>query len=240
MQPLQNIAILGGGAIGVAFAQLLSASQPQAQLTLLSRREPQPALTGVAWRNIDYQDEEALAAAAATAAAKTPLDLVVVATGILHEGDLRPEKSLAQLSAAKFQRLFLVNTITPALAAKHFLPHLNRRRQAIFAALSARIGSISDNRLGGWYAYRASKAALNMVIKTAAIEMARRNKQAIIVGLHPGTVDSKLSQPFQANVPQDMLFSPTYSVQGLLQVLSTLTPAHSGRCFAWDGEEVEP
>jgi len=133
-----------------------------------------------------------------------------------------------------------INTFIPALMAKHFIPRLNLDRQSIFAALSARVGSISDNRLGGWYAYRASKTALNMIIKNAAIETARRNKKAIIVGLHPGTVDSSLSKPFQRNVPDEKLFAPMRSAQDLLKVLDDLNPEQSGRCFAWDGQEVKP
>jgi len=171
---------------------------------------------------------------------ENPLDLVIVANGILHDGELMPEKSLRDLSQEKFQHVFEVNTITPALIAKHFLPKLNKQQTSIFAALSARVGSISDNRLGGWYSYRASKAALNMVIKTASIEVKRRNKHAIIVGLHPGTVDSNLSKPFQRNVPEGDLFTPEYSANKLLDVLDNLTLEQTGKCFAFDGTEVYP
>jgi NAD(P)-dependent dehydrogenase (short-subunit alcohol dehydrogenase family) len=165
---------------------------------------------------------------------------VIVATGLLHDGELVPEKSLRDLSAEKFLRLFEVNTILPALVGKYFLPKLNRENKSIFAALSARVGSISDNQLGGWYAYRASKAALNMIIKNAAIEIGRQNKQAVIVGLHPGTVDSRLSKPFQSNVADGQLFTPAFSAQKLLEVLETLTQEKSGKCFAWDGQEITP
>ena len=126
------------------------------------------------------------------------------------------------------------------MIAKHFLPKLNRENLSIFAAISARVGSISDNYLGGWYAYRASKSALNMIIKNAAIEIGRRNKNAVIVGLHPGTVDSKLSKPFQGNIPHNKLFTPEYSAKKLLEVISTLKPWQSGKCWAWDGTEVDP
>ena len=165
---------------------------------------------------------------------------MIVATGILFDGNITPEKSLRELSAKKFLRLFEVNTILPALIAKHFLPKLNKQDRSIFAALSARVGSVSDNKLGGWYSYRASKSGLNMIIKNAAIEINRQNKNAIIVGLHPGTVDSNLSKPFQGNVPDGKLFTPDYSVKRLLDVLGNLTPESSGRCFSWDGKEVQP
>ena len=111
---------------------------------------------------------------------------------------------------------------------------------SVFAALSARVGSISDNILGGWYAYRSSKAALNMIIKNAAIEISRSNKQAIVVGMHPGTVDSHLSKPFQSRVPKHQLFTPEYAAEKLLHVMTALMPSDSGKCFAWDGKEILP
>ena len=135
---------------------------------------------------------------------------MLIASGVLHDAaaGIAPEKSWRALDAAAMARVFAVNTIGPSLIAKHFLPLLARDRRVIFAALSARVGSISDNRAGGWHAYRASKAALNMMIKGLAIELARRNPAALCVGLHPGTVDSPLSAPFQRNVPAAELFTP--------------------------------
>ena len=124
------------------------------------------------------------------------------------------------------------------MVAKNFLPKLAKDQRAVFAALSARVGSISDNQLGGWYSYRASKAALNMIIKNLSIEMKMRYKQTIIVGLHPGTVDSRLSKPFQANVPAGKLFTADYAVAKMLEVINTLTPENSGKCYAWDGKEI--
>ena len=151
-----------------------------------------------------------------------------------------PEKSLRELSLEKFQRLFLVNTIIPALIAKHFCPYLNKETPSVFAALSARVGSISDNQLGGWYSYRSSKAALNMIIKNTAIEINRTNKQAIIVGIHPGTVNSNLSKPFQKNVPKEKLFSPNFAAEKIYQVITQLSSQSSGKCFAWDNTEILP
>ena len=238
---VNNIVIIGGsGAIGRAFTLHLSASYPKATIHAFSRHQPEKVLLNVKYHTIDYQDENSIEKSALVASRETPLDMVIVATGILHDGELMPEKSQKELSAEKFHRLFEINTIVPALVAKHFLPKLNRENRSVFAALSARVGSISDNQLGGWYAYRASKAALNMVIKNAAIEISRRNKKAIIVGLHPGTVDSNLSKPFQVNVPDGKLFTPKYSVQKLLEILTTLTSKQSGKCFAWDGKEILP
>ena len=133
-----------------------------------------------------------------------------------------------------------MNTILPALIAKHFIQHLETKTHSYFAVLSARVGSVSDNRLGGWYAYRASKAALNMIIKTLAIETRRRNKMACIVGLHPGTVDSPLSKPYHSNLKPESLFTADFSTQQLLSVLNALTPHESGKFFAWDGKEIHP
>ena len=237
----KNIAIIGSsGAIGNAFKQLLSTLLPDAKIHAFARHHTHKMLPNVIDHTIDYKDEASIEKCAHISSEEAPLDMVIVATGILHEGNVMPEKSLQSLSSENLRRLFEVNTILPALVAKHFLPKLNRDSRAIFAALSARVGSISDNQLGGWYAYRASKAALNMIIKSAAIEMGRTHKQAVIVGLHPGTVDSSLSKPFQSNVAADKLFTPEFSVQKMLEVLENLTPSQSGKCFAWDGLEVEP
>jgi NAD(P)-dependent dehydrogenase (short-subunit alcohol dehydrogenase family) len=137
-------------------------------------------------------------------------------------------------------RLFAVNAIGPALVAKHFVPLLPNEDRCVFAALSARVGSITDNRLGGWYGYRASKAALNMLIKTLAIELARTRPEAICVALHPGTVDTGLSKPFQKGVASDRLFSTDSTAAQLLEVIERLEPDQSGRCFAWDGAEIAP
>lgn len=229
---LKNIAIIGSsGSMGRAFVKTLSSQHPQANLYAFSRTGGHP---------IDYTQEESIAEAANFASKEGPLDLILVCNGTLHTETIMPEKSLKELSAEKFYRLFEVNTIVPALIAKHFLPHLNRETRSVFAALSARVGSISDNQLGGWYAYRASKAALNMIIKNAAIERGRINKQSIIVGLHPGTVDTNLSRPFHKNLSSETLFTPEESSEKLLKVLESLTPIQSGKCFAWDGEEILP
>ncbi len=239
---MKNIVIVGSsGAIGNALTKQLVQRHPEATLHAFSSKGLSPFEdTHVLPGTIDYDDENSIQRAAEQSSREAPLDLVIVSTGLLHSEDLNPEKSLGELSAENFHSLFDANTIFPSLVAKHFLPHLNQERHSCFAVLSARVGSISDNFLGGWYAYRASKAALNMVIKCAAIETARRNKGAIVVGLHPGTVDSPLSKPFQRNVPEGQLFSPDFAAEKLLSVVDQLTPECSGKCFAWDGTEIEP
>ena len=183
---------------------------------------------------IDYNSEDSIAKAAETTAKDHPLDLIIATNGILHDGDITPEKSLGELSAEKFRRIFEVNTVIPALIAKHFLPKLNREKPSRFAASQHVLAAYRTTGSAVGNAYRSSKAALNMIIKNSAIEIGRRNKQAIIVGLHPGTVDSDLSKPFQGNVPDGHLFTPEYCAQRLLNVLENLTPEHTGKCFAWD------
>ena len=230
--PLKNVAVVGASsAIATAIIRRVQIKNPDAVVHAFSRHNHLP---------IDYTREQSIAQAAELAAQTGPLDAVFVANGILHDEQVAPEKSLGQLSRENFQHVFEVNTVIPALLAKHFLPRINRQGPAYFAVLSARVGSISDNQLGGWYAYRASKAALNMLIRTAAIEVARRNKQAIVVALDPGTVDSPLSLPFQRSVPEHKLFTPDRAADQLLSVLDQLTPAQSGRFFGWDGQEVMP
>ena len=132
-----------------------------------------------------------------------------------------------------------MNTFGPAMIARYFIPLLNKENTSFFGVLSARVGSISDNKIGGWYSYRASKAALNMIIKSLSIEVARNNPNAIIVGLHPGTVDSNLSNPFQKNVSDGKLFTPDYSIAKMTNVINSLTTRDTGNCFAWDGERIE-
>lgn len=168
-----------------------------------------------------------------------PIRLILVAVGALHTSQgMGPEKSLRSITAHSMQEIFAANAVAPALTAKHFLPLLPKSGRTIFAALSARVGSISDNQLGGWYSYRASKSALNQILKTTSIELSRTRPDAICVGLHPGTVDTKLSKKFQANVPDGKLFSAEQSAGYLVQTLSKLTTENSGQVIAWDGTPV--
>ncbi|MEQ8433220.1 MAG: SDR family NAD(P)-dependent oxidoreductase [Oceanicaulis sp.] len=204
------------------------------------------AVGGAAGLAFDLEDPSTIEAAVRTARDGGALHLVIVATGALHgEAGLEPEKSWRRLDADRLAEAFRVNTILPAMIARYALGALARGskgapEKAVFAALSARVGSISDNRLGGWYGYRASKAALNQIIRTLAIELARKAPHAVCAGLHPGTVDTGLSQPFQGNVPEGKLFTPDFSAERLLTVIDGLGPQDSGKCFDWAGEEIAP
>ncbi|MEM6603568.1 MAG: SDR family NAD(P)-dependent oxidoreductase [Pseudomonadota bacterium] len=235
---MQTILITGAsGAIGGAFVQYYAQKYTDAVIHAISRADTDFTAPNIKKHIISDYSEADLTPIADKI---DVIDMAIVTNGILCDGDIRPEKSLRDLSEEKFTRLFAVNTIIPAMLAKVFVPKLNKTNRSVFAALSARVGSISDNHIGGWYAYRASKAALNMIIKNIAIEMGRKNKHAIIVGLHPGTVDSALSKPFQGNVPNGKLFTPDYSVEKLSHVIEGLTVQNSGNSFAWDGAEILP
>ncbi|MEL6767399.1 MAG: SDR family NAD(P)-dependent oxidoreductase [Pseudomonadota bacterium] len=232
-------AVIGAsGGIGAAFVRALNAMPGVSRVHALSRSGRAPSGAKVVEDRIDLEDPASIAAAAEGMG--EALRLVIVATGLLHDGALQPEKTWRDLDAASFARSFAVNATGPALVAQHFLPRLPRKEPAIFAALSARVGSVSDNKAGGWYAYRASKAALNQLLKCLAIEEARRRKALVIAGLQPGTVATPLSEPFRNFVKDDALFEPDASAAALLDVLARLTPAESGRLFDWQGTEFPP
>jgi NAD(P)-dependent dehydrogenase (short-subunit alcohol dehydrogenase family) len=229
MAPMKAIVIGAGGGIGSALAAALSARGDA--VTGLSRHSI-PAL--------DLANDGSIAAAAAALAAEAPFDLIVVATGLLHGPGVSPEKSYRQIDGAALDHLFRINATGPALVMRHFLPLLARDRRAVMAMLSARVGSIGDNRLGGWVGYRSAKAALNQIVRTVSIELARTHPEVVLAALHPGTVDTALSAPFQRNVAQRETFSPAEAAGHLIEVIGALTPADSGGCFDWAGKRIVP
>lgn len=229
----QAVVIGAGGGIGAALVDRLAAEGRYDRVHALARR-PGPAISGA----IDIGAPDSIATAAA--AIDGPVELVIVATGMLHEDGRGPERALRELDGDRLARSFAINTIGPALVLRHFVPLLPRQGRAVIALLSARVGSISDNSSGGWYGYRASKAALNMIVRTAALEIARTRPETLCVALHPGTVDTPLSAPFQARVAPERLFTPAFAAERLLRVLDGLGPTQSGRCFGWDGVEIAP
>ena len=238
----KSIIVLGAsGTIGGALIRTLL-DKVSTQLIFALSRNPieivDPRVTAIA---IDLEDETSLIQAARACQGEGGVDLIINTIGILHEGDtIRPEKGLKELDPETMARLFRVNTIGPALVMKHFSPLLARDRPAVIASLSARVGSIGDNKAGGWYSYRASKAALNQLIRTASIELAARRPQVICVGLHPGTVRSAMSEPFLQRYTKNEIFEPETAATALLSVLGGLTPEQTGKIFAWDGQEIQP
>ena len=237
--PWPRVAAVFGasGGIGRALCAALSAGGTHV-VYAGSRQGVGPDVAGVRPFAFDLADETSIAAAAAAMRAEPP-EWVIIATGVLTlAGGTGPERTYKRLDPAAMAEVFALNTIGPALIAKHILAIMPRGTAFTFAALSARVGSISDNRLGGWHSYRASKAALNMLMKNFALELARTHPDSVIVGLHPGTVDSALSQPFQSGLAEGQLTAPGEAAVNLLGVLGQLGPQHSGRVFDFRGEEV--
>jgi NAD(P)-dependent dehydrogenase (short-subunit alcohol dehydrogenase family) len=238
-RPTRAIVVGASGGIGGALVARLAAADFDT-VHAWSRRglSPEGAPRGVVAGALDLADEASIAAAVATLEGGAPPRLVMAATGLLHDRAVQPEKSMRALDADTLARAFAINTIGPALLAKHLIPKLPRAGKAVFAALSARVGSIEDNQIGGWYGYRASKAALNQMIRTLAIETRRARPEAIVVALHPGTVATGLSAPFRGSVGPDRLFTPDRAAAHLLAVIDRLTPEDSGGFFAWDGRRI--
>lgn len=234
----RTAAVFGAsGGIGRALCDALAARGTQV-IYAGSRRGDQPTGGAIQPFSFDLKDEPSIAAAAAMMRPDPP-EWVIVATGVLTLDDgAGPERTYKRLDPATMANVFALNTIGPALIAKHMLAIMPRAKPSIFAALSARVGSISDNRLGGWHSYRASKAALNMLLRNFALEMARTHPGSVIVGLHPGTVDSALSQPFQSGLADGQLTEPGQAAENLLGVLVGLVPDQSGRVFDFRGDEV--
>ena len=228
--PATAVVIGATGGIGAAVRDQLELSPTFDDVIALGRQ------SGSGYPPLDLTDEDSIRAAAASI--DRPIDLVFVAAGVLHSDTFQPEKALRQLDPAAMRAVFDINTIGPALVAKHFLPKMRKDAKSVFAALSARVGSISDNRLGGWMSYRTSKAALNMVLKTASIEHRRTRPDSVILALHPGTVDTRLSKPFQRGVPDGKLFDASFAADKLLHVIDSVNADNSGDFFAWDGQPI--
>jgi len=234
MSSAQNLAIVIGsnGGLGAAMLAQLESDANYTQAIGLSRG------TEV---SINYLDESSIAKAAESiaslcATSNLQLRLLVVATGFLHGAQGQPERSFTNLDAAYLAQVFQINSLGPALVMKHFLPLLPKTGRCVAGFMSAKVGSISDNTLGGWYGYRASKAALNQLVKTASIELSRRNKDSICVSLHPGTVATALSAPFAKT---GLNVRPaSEAADDLLAVLAGLQPADTGGLLDYTGQAL--
>ncbi len=222
------VVIIGGtGAIGNAIAIEIGKLGFKEILKIGTKTNP----------SIDFNDESTIIKTAEFIKKKNkPISILFDATGILHHENSMPEKTLKSIDIDFAKKNFLINSIGPALLIKHFAALLDSENKSVFATLSAKVGSISDNGYGGWYSYRASKAALNQLIKTASIEMKVKNKKAVFLALHPGTVKSDLSQPFQkANLK---IQEPEESAKHLVKILDSVDQSQTGKFFNWDGSEL--
>ena len=230
--------IVGRGGLGKALAKELQRRQPALEVLLCGRSVVSELDDGGDWL-VDLESPQSLEALSQRLLDDPqPLRLVMNATGRLHGGSLTPEKRLQQVSASQLLESFAINAAGPLLLAKAIEPALKRDQPFHFASLSARVGSIGDNRSGGWYAYRGAKAAQNMFLRSLSVEWARRFPLATVTMLHPGTTDTALSKPFQNFVPPDRLFSPQKAAALLLDVLLQQTAEDSGRFLAWDGQDI--
>ncbi|MEM1091702.1 MAG: SDR family NAD(P)-dependent oxidoreductase [Pseudomonadota bacterium] len=227
-----NILLVGAsGGIGEALREQIASRQPDATIVTAARSGADHA--------VDLTREDSVSELAEQLKRSVGrLHWVINATGTLHGADWQPEKQLKDIRQQAMSAVLAVNAIGPLLLARHLVPLLTHDEPAVFASLAARVGSISDNRRGGWYSYRMSKAALVMGIRTLAIECARRAPRLTCVALHPGTVATALSEPFQRNVPAGQLFTPEQSASHLLDIIESLTPERSGSHLAWDGSEI--
>ena len=236
----KNIVIIGAsGSIGCALSKHYLNTEPQSSVILCSREEFQLTDGKTKHVKIDISQEDSIRLAAQSVANIGELSRIIITTGMLHSDRIKPEKTFKDLDPHKMEQVFKINTIGPALVAKHFIPLMAKKSDSVFAALSARVGSISDNRLGGWYSYRASKVALNMIIKNLSIEHKLKLPLGVFIGLHPGTVVGALSKPFSKNIPKEKVFSPEFSAEKLYQIIENVTTEKSGQIIDWKGNSLE-
>ena len=245
---VSHVVIGASRGIGLALTEALLTKQPHDRVIAAARSADSPGLKALSAQHgerlqclaVDVTEPASVAKLAEGLRDQPPIGTVIYSAGLLHHPDHPglPEKKLEDLDWAAMQQVFVVNTLGPALALKHIMPLMDRQARSVFAVISARVGSIGDNQLGGWYSYRASKAAVNQLLRTAAIEAKRRHPHVIVTALHPGTTDTDLSAPFQKNVPAGKLFTPAFVAERLLAVIDDLTAEDSGGFKAWDGQEV--
>ena len=236
----KNIAIIGSsGAIGNAFVEHYIKDSSVENIFTFSRNATDAVSEKVSSFEIDVESQDSIEKAAGQVKDHI-IDRIIIASGILHTESFGPEKSIKDLNYETFAKVYSINTIGPALIGRYFIPLMNKNEKSVIAFLSARVGSISDNNLGGWYSYRSSKTALNQIVKNFSIELKRINKNAIALALQPGTVESKFSEPFKKNVSKGKLFTPDYSVELLSQVIEGSSANESGSLLSYDGKIIKP
>ena len=233
---MEALVVGGNGGIGNGLVERLLADDRYQHLHATCRRkQPDVVDSRLTWHKVDATDERDVEALAADLG---ELDLCINAVGMLHDEQFSPEKSTRHINSDYFVKSMTVNTLPTLLLAKHLGKHFRHGRLSHFATVSARVGSIGENYLGGWYSYRASKAALNQVLKTLSIEWKRSMPNVIVSALHPGTTDTSLSAPFQKNVPEGQLFDASKTAAYLLNVLNGLSSDQSGNFWSFDGEPL--
>lgn len=235
-KPSQIIVVGGSGAIGWALVQELlhcfPTSNVHATYYLSEIPEHCPRLR---WHQLDICNPEAIESLSTSF---DRVDWLFNCAGYLHGTQGGPEKSIKSIDTDFLIENIKINTIPTLLLAKYFATAMRKSPAPILATVSARVGSIEDNRLGGWYSYRISKAALNMALKTLSIEWKHSHPKGCVAALHPGTNDTPLSKPFQSNVAPQNLFNPNYTASHFIKLISRLSPEQSGKFWAWDGEVI--
>jgi short-subunit dehydrogenase len=235
----KNILIAGSsGAIGREFTRFYSDDPSIEKIVTLSRKIENTIHKKIQSIEIDYSKEETFENLKKISQLES-ISTIIIATGILHTDQINPEKSINGINFESLKDVFQVNVFGPILLVKNLLPLIKKSQGVKIVFLTARVGSISDNELGGWYSYRSSKSALNMMISNLSIELQRANKEHIVIGIHPGTVKSHLSEPFLRHVKHN-IFSPRESVELMSQVISNISQKDSGKCFDFSGKVIEP
>jgi len=234
-----NILIAGAsGAIGKEFTRFYSDDPNVEKIVTLSRKVIESRDEKIQSIEIDYSKEETFKNLDKIVELES-ISSIIIATGILHTDQINPEKSINGIDFESLKDVFQVNVFGPILLVKNLLPLIKKSQGVKIVFLTARVGSISDNELGGWYSYRSSKSALNMMISNLSIELQRANKEHIVIGIHPGTVKSHLSEPFLRHVKHN-IFSPRESVELMSQVISNISQKDSGKCFDFSGKVIDP
>ena len=235
----ENIIIAGStGAIGGEFTELYANNSKVEKIIALSRKPTNTNHNKIQSVEIDYYNEATFKNLDEISQLDS-ISKIIIATGILHTDQIRPEKSIDSIAGEDMRKVFQVNVFGPILLVKKLLPLIKKSKGVKIVFLTARVGSISDNVLGGWHSYRSSKSALNMMIKNLSIELKRLNKEHVVIGIHPGTVKSNLSEPFLRHVKHDV-FSPEESVGFMTKVINEITYKDSGKCFDFSGKVIEP
>lgn len=235
----QSALILGGSSeIAQAIIKKLLDTRPASQIVAVSRGKQPSSMTGIDWYHSDYEESAMADLVQLFIDEQREFDQIFICHGVFHDDKVSPEKRLEDLDATAMLHIMNINAVTPALWLKHLLPILKHSKRCHIAVFSARVGSIGDNHLGGWYSYRASKSALNMLLRSTAIEYARRAPKVKLLAFHPGTTDTDLSRPFSQNVPEDKLFSPGFVADQLLAVLDTLSPDGNLSFLDWNHQPV--